>query len=86
MLRACWAFGSFHVTMAVAGNYYPLASPGMIRIQEQPSAQADGPRMLSVLTDRAHGASSLSKGWLEIMVSGTTYRRHHLHVFRSWLV
>ena len=40
----------------VAGNYYPLASPGAIRIKG-----ADG-RAFAVVTDRAHGATSLDAG------------------------
>ena len=88
----------YHVTMAVAGNYYPLASPGTIRIMEQgqglpskqpappqhaqaraqaePEAQAP-PRMLTVLTDRAHGASSLRRGWVEVMLG--TWRSGNIH-------
>lgn len=54
---------AFHVTMAVAGNYYPLASPGAIRIKDTQSRQA-----LAVVTDRARGASSLNAGWVEVMI------------------
>ena len=62
----------FHVSAAVAGNYYPLASPGAIRIKDSSgdadsSATGDG-RAFAIVTDRAHGASSLKKGWLEIML------------------
>lgn len=56
----------FHVSSPVAGNYYPLASPGAIRIQSQ--TDSGGPA-LAVVTDRAHGGSGLQSGWLEIMLS-----------------
>jgi len=58
-------FAEFHVTMAVAGNYYPLASPGVIRIASQ---SGTGKRSFAVLTDRAHGAASLESGWVEVMM------------------
>jgi hypothetical protein len=57
---------AFHVTMPVAGNYYPLASPGVIRVQA--SAVGKDARALAVVTDRAHGASSLQSGWVEVML------------------
>ena len=72
----------FHVTMAVAGNYYPLASPGMVRVREQQKQQE--PRMLSVLTDRAQGRmwvmrfealSTLWHGRLMVKTTPTTTRR-----------
>ena len=58
-------FAEFHVTMAVAGNYYPLASPGVIRITSQRGASKHS---FAVLTDRAHGAASLESGWVEVMM------------------
>jgi hypothetical protein len=77
----------FHVSAAVAGNYYPLASPGAIRIKGSTSINSDDSsssssvfsaaasaggnddgRAFAIVTDRAHGASSLKKGWLEVML------------------
>ena len=78
----------FHVSAAVAGNYYPLASPGAIRIKGSSSTSDGGSssslsaafgggdsgggdddgRAFAIVTDRAHGASSLKKGWLEVML------------------
>jgi hypothetical protein len=55
----------YHVSSPVAGNYYPLASPGAIRMQAQDGVDT---RALAVVTDRAHGGSSLEKGWLEVML------------------
>ena len=54
---------AFHVTMAVAGNYYPVASPGAIRIKDAHTKQA-----FAVVTDRARGVSSLNRGWVEVMI------------------
>ena len=53
----------FHVSMPVAGNYYPLASPGAIRIKSE-----TGNAALALVTDRAHGAASLDNGQIEIMI------------------
>jgi len=56
----------FYVSMAVAGNYYPLSgTPGAVRIGGQ-TAGAVG--ALAILTDTAHGTASLNKGWLEVML------------------
>lgn len=51
------------VSMPVAGNYYPLASPGAIRITDPGNGKS-----FAVVTDRGHGASSLQKGWVEVMM------------------
>lgn len=72
----------FHVSAAIAGNYFPLASPGAIRIKSQQQQRqsrgrfgngGDGgsssdSRAFAIVTDRAHGASSLKKGWVEVML------------------
>lgn len=54
---------AYHISHPVSGNYYPLASPGVIRLTEK-----TGQRTLAVLTDRAHGAAGLQRGWAEIMM------------------
>lgn len=51
---------------SVAGNYYPLASPGAIRIAELHKGTAG--RAFAVVTDQAHGATSLKNGWVEVMM------------------
>ena len=68
----------YHVTMPVAGNYYPLSGyPGAIRISSSDnSSEARSSRggsntgiaSLALLTDTAHGASSLQRGWIEVML------------------
>ena len=66
--------------MAVAGNYYPLSgAPGAIRISEQATRRVDGGvqqeaalRAIALLTNTAHGGSSLNAGWIEVMLG----RRH----------
>jgi len=62
----------FYVSSAIAGNYYPLSgTPGAIRIKEQHTkAPSDAPSVgaLALLTDTAHGASSLQRGWVEVML------------------
>jgi len=54
---------TYSVSMPIAGNYYPLASPGAIRIRNSGGEQA-----LAVVTDRAHGATSLRSGQVEVML------------------
>eukprot|EP00937_MAST-01D_sp_MAST-1D-sp2_P006380 g6380.t1 len=57
----------FNVSMAVAGNYFPLSgAPGAIRVSERRAGSRG--RALALLTDTAHGAASLQEGWLEVML------------------
>lgn len=66
----------FHVTLPVAGNYYPLSgNTGAIRIADQsnstPANRRGGAAPLGafgVLTDTAHGAAALQEGWVEVML------------------
>lgn len=65
--RTQWAqspvdVAEYNVSDSVAGNYYPLASPGAIRV-----TGTDG-RAFAVVTDQAHGATSLQSGWVEVMM------------------
>ena len=79
----------FQVTSPVAGNYFPLASPGCIRIDSLTS----GPSF-AVVTDSAHGASSLAPGWAEIMLgrrvdvgdSGISVNDTDSVTSRTWLL
>jgi hypothetical protein len=82
----------FHVSSPVAGNYYPLASPGCIRISGSRGDSKDT-RALGLLTDRAHGASGLKPGWMEVMLSrrvaekgGITVDDTDYTTQRNWLL
>ena len=53
----------------VAGNYYPLASPGVIRIRaNHDDVTASDQRGFVLMTDRGHGATSLRSGEVEVMI------------------
>ena len=52
---------------AIPSNYYPISTGAFIR-DEAAAAASKKPRQLTVLTDRAHGAASLSAGELEVMM------------------
>ena len=57
----------FHVARPVAGNFYPLSgSPGAIRIRGRKEIGEDPG--VALLVDTAHGAASLQKGWMEVML------------------
>lgn len=81
------------VAKPVAGNYYPLSgSPGAIRIAD-PKASGKRVGALALLTDTAHGASSLRQGWLEVMLGrhcaetgGISVRDDDEVSLRNWLV
>jgi hypothetical protein len=69
--------GYFHITDAVAGNYFPLASPGAIRIKSTPGSGSE--TAFALVTDRAHGASGLERGWVEVMLGWSPFRPNSAH-------
>ncbi len=63
--RATWPFNN---TEPVSGNYYPVNSRIFIR-DELPSVLN---RQLTIVTDRTHGASSITDGSIEVMLHRRT--------------
>ncbi|KAF4674350.1 hypothetical protein FOL47_009372 [Perkinsus chesapeaki] len=62
--RSGW---QLNVTDPVAMNYYPINS-GLRIVDQEEANSAAATRMLTLITDRAHGGASLLPGQMEIMV------------------
>jgi hypothetical protein len=54
---------TYYADDPVAGNYYPISTSAFITDETKPAGER-----LTLITDRAHGAASLLKGQLEVMV------------------